>query len=350
MDRLYCILEQAQSVVNCDNTTFSPNELAANLSGFNMPTAKPIAHKANRGSAKKRSWKKPKDKPKRPLSAYNLFFQHERNEILASLPGDNAPINDGLTEEQRRRKHRKTHGKIGFADLARMIADKWKHCGDSAKAQFVARANVEKQRYKLELEAWKQTNGIEEKNSSKKKSPGKPKAVPQPKSFAQTDQAQPDTLMSMLQASSQQTQMMNPMPTNPLMPQLPSQSMNKRSSNASIHEYLMAQCRENLLRQTAMQASTQMPMSCLSQLNGMGMVPMNNVKSSPMEMCNDDDAIPDETFSKESFFEDLAEESDSSYDVFSEPEIEEEKSLEEDLHNFLNDFDSEILFTWTSRS
>lgn len=43
---------------------------------------KTVASSTNNG-AKKRSWKKPADKPKRPLSAYNLFFKAERARLIS---------------------------------------------------------------------------------------------------------------------------------------------------------------------------------------------------------------------------------------------------------------------------
>jgi hypothetical protein len=101
---------------------------------------------------KKRSWKKPKDKPKRPLSAYNLFFQQERERILASLPPlQNAP-GSGVSIG---RRDRRRHGKIGFADLARTIAERWKGLDESSRSFFEAQAAIEKEHYKHQVAVWR---------------------------------------------------------------------------------------------------------------------------------------------------------------------------------------------------
>ncbi|KAL7576211.1 hypothetical protein ACA910_013694 [Epithemia clementina (nom. ined.)] len=52
-------------------------------------------------------------KPKRPLSAYNFFFQSERQTLLRTLP---------IRPEG---KPRHSHGKCGFANMAKIIAKKW---------------------------------------------------------------------------------------------------------------------------------------------------------------------------------------------------------------------------------
>eukprot|EP00541_Cyclophora_tenuis_P014890 CAMPEP_0116555482 /NCGR_PEP_ID=MMETSP0397-20121206/8172_1 /TAXON_ID=216820 /ORGANISM="Cyclophora tenuis, Strain ECT3854" /LENGTH=361 /DNA_ID=CAMNT_0004080759 /DNA_START=46 /DNA_END=1131 /DNA_ORIENTATION=+ len=178
MDKLCSILEEAQNIADPSDFDFGIKEdsLDFNMSAYIEPVSlnacKPVAHKAGK-TAKKRTWKKPKDKPKRPLSAYNLFFQHEREKIISSIPDDKSTVSvdDNLSEEAKRRRHRKTHGKIGFAALARSIADKWKKIDDSSRSVFEARAEVEKQRYKKELDAWmklKKERG--ESTKSKKKS------------------------------------------------------------------------------------------------------------------------------------------------------------------------------------
>jgi hypothetical protein len=82
-------------------------------------------------------------KPKRPLSAYNWFFHSERQNILNDTP---------IRKEG---KPRRSHGKIGFADLARSIAAKWKSLSKEDRAVYDEKATKDKDRYLREMEEWK---------------------------------------------------------------------------------------------------------------------------------------------------------------------------------------------------
>jgi hypothetical protein len=82
-------------------------------------------------------------KPKRPLSAYNIFFKKERQRILAETP------------TRPEGKPRRSHGKIGFADLARRIAGNWNSIDEDRKAAFEKLAATDKKRYLGEMEVWK---------------------------------------------------------------------------------------------------------------------------------------------------------------------------------------------------
>ena len=83
-------------------------------------------------------------KPKRSLSAYNIFFQNERKRLLSSLP-----------VPQDSNKPKKSHGKIGFADMARTIAAKWKTLNDNDKLEYEILAAQDTQRYEREMAVWK---------------------------------------------------------------------------------------------------------------------------------------------------------------------------------------------------
>jgi len=102
-----------------------------------------------------------KDKPKRPLSAYNLFFKDEREFLLneireedkdgSSEDGDKKP--SGTSKNSGRRK---PHGKLGFEQMAKIIAKKWREIEPGHLEHYQRQAEMDKQRYKAEMEVWNQ--------------------------------------------------------------------------------------------------------------------------------------------------------------------------------------------------
>jgi len=130
------------------------------------------------------------NKPKRPLSAYNLFFKEERANILASIdaakkekeakdakdgekddelqegdetvkPDDNG-TNDqedgeevqqnGNKKKKRRNKKKTPHGKISFETLAKTIGKRWAELDEQELARFKSMALEDMKRYKDEME------------------------------------------------------------------------------------------------------------------------------------------------------------------------------------------------------
>jgi len=131
---------------------------------------------------------------KKPRSPYNLFFQVERQLVIAELScspqsisldrnilsvdhsqgncqGRLLALEDALHNvplparyrganilnplkviNNQRRKHCKSHGKIGFVQLSQTIAKKWKHADQETKDYFKALSVKDLQRYKYESE------------------------------------------------------------------------------------------------------------------------------------------------------------------------------------------------------
>lgn len=90
-------------------------------------------------------------KPKRPLSAYNFFFQAQRQSLLEEMP------------TRPEGKPRRSHGKIGFAAMARIIAGRWKAIGDEARNYYETLATQDKARYVQQMEQWKARQKADEK-------------------------------------------------------------------------------------------------------------------------------------------------------------------------------------------
>eukprot|EP00536_Pseudo-nitzschia_multiseries_P012518 jgi/Psemu1/244636/estExt_Genewise1.C_4820027 len=73
--------------------------------------------------------------PKRPLSAYNLYFQAERTKIIANQQENNGP-------------------RIGFEGLGKIIGKKWRDLGNADKKGYEKLAETDSERYRKEMVAY----------------------------------------------------------------------------------------------------------------------------------------------------------------------------------------------------
>lgn len=184
MDNISAMLEEASNMEYCDfyvdavpsedegepiaNYATTSVKTAKRTSFFDpsatmsasLPLISPVAFPFEVGnslfSLSNHAWKN-SERPKRPLSAYNLFFQHEREKIIANEPYltfEESMRRVHCALKPKKRKHRKSHGKIGFAQLARIIADKWKAMDPIEKSTFDEAAAHLKAGYQVELDEW----------------------------------------------------------------------------------------------------------------------------------------------------------------------------------------------------
>lgn len=105
-------------------------------------------------------------KPKRPLSAYNIFFKEERQKLLSTVQDEEGSLSN-IEEENGNKKPQalgsknlkrvKPPGKIGFESMAKIIGQRWKDIALDAnlKSYFQNLADTDKDRYLAELEVWK---------------------------------------------------------------------------------------------------------------------------------------------------------------------------------------------------
>lgn len=116
-------------------------------------------------SKAKKVRKKPKDKPKRPLSAYNIFFKEERGRILAEIPESDskedlsAEAEGGDGNQSARKRKKRPHGKIGFENLAKVIGQRWQELNSEEVEYYKKKAEEDMKRYKNQMEEYMAKNG-----------------------------------------------------------------------------------------------------------------------------------------------------------------------------------------------
>mmetsp|Transcript_31880 Transcript_31880/g.66528 ORF Transcript_31880/g.66528 Transcript_31880/m.66528 type:complete len:408 (-) Transcript_31880:79-1302(-) len=130
----------------------------------------PLAATAEKKPRRKRN-KKPKDMPRRPLSAYNLFFQEERERIL-SAQREGKEQDDFIfpTEEdhQKQAAQGKKKAPVLFQALARCIGKRWKALPKDKVAEYEGRAKTEMKAYREKMDEYQQAVVLKSIDESEK--------------------------------------------------------------------------------------------------------------------------------------------------------------------------------------
>jgi len=167
--------------------------------------------------------------PKRPLTAYNLFYILERNYIVQQhqkatssiLTGDVTNIDPYASERPKRyrsvvlpsnwyvvgmnrtkRSDYKNHGLISFTHLSKTISEMWKEVDEEVKVYCKKLASQEMNRYRYEQELFKEKYGEEAFEAQKKKYNKRSKNIsdePDKRSSRQTDECDQDKIWNKIE-------------------------------------------------------------------------------------------------------------------------------------------------------
>jgi len=125
--------------------------------------------KATPASARKPTKRKTKDRPKRPLSAYNYFFKEERLQISKAVScedgTDAKDICPGLTPELIS-KLRKDGGKVSFSQMGKIIGFRWRDISDERLEYYKSLAEGDTERYKKDMVTFNQKKEEMRKNKN----------------------------------------------------------------------------------------------------------------------------------------------------------------------------------------
>jgi len=110
-------------------------------------------HPSTASSSAGKEQKFKKGKPKRALTAYNLFFKEQRQLILDDCRSPQVPFHSNGSKLGKRMRNSRENSStgIGFAEMGKIIGQRWQELDRDLRRRYEARAEAEKRRYQEEL-------------------------------------------------------------------------------------------------------------------------------------------------------------------------------------------------------